>query len=261
MLMKSDLRTQCILLQIGFCENNPASGWCHQWHQPPTDPLFQEGLVSWALFSQLSLDVLFGDHSLHHLEGAAAPWVHEGTTGSFLRTPPSCERLQMPHWEQTLPLQLHFFQVIFPSSLFCSSQRQGQNFDEENELSQSLFVILTPKKKKKSQGIMCYHLKREISSKWRSLKVPKVEKTSFVPWSTCSVQSARSTQVITFTTNGASHSDKMFQHYLITKLHYCSTTYWVKQFTCSIQQLSQMRKIYEYASKTAQSLQRRHHPE
>lgn len=100
---------------------------------------------------------------------------------------------------------------------------------------------------------MCYHLKREISSKWRSLKVPKVEKTSFVSWSTCSVQSARSTQVITFTTNGASHSDKMFQHYLITKLHYCSTTYWVKQFTCSVQRLSQMRKIYEYASKTAQS--------
>lgn len=53
---------------------------------------------------------------------------------------------------------------------------------------------------------MCYCLKLEISSKWRSVKVPKVEKTFFVLWSRYSMQSARSTQVITFTTNGASHS-------------------------------------------------------
>lgn len=53
------------------------------------------------------------------------------------------------------------------------------------------------------------------------------------------MQSACSTQVITFTTNGASplsEEDKRLQPYSITRLlHYGSTTYWVKQFTGSIQ--------------------------
>lgn len=208
----------------------------------------------WALFSQFWCPV-WGPFP------AAAPWGH---LSSFFRTAPSCEGLQVPHWDQTSPA---FTAPLLPSEIFLIFILQLPTSGTEfwwGERVLAKFICNFDTKKtlpKKPRGIMCYHLKCEISSKWRSLTVPKVEMPSFVPWSACSVQSARSTQVITFTTNGASHSDKMFQHYLITKLHYCSTTYRVKQFTCSIQWLSQMRKIYEYASKTAQSVERRHHPE
>lgn len=224
-----------------------------RWMNVMDDALLQEGMLSWALFSQFWCPV-WGPFP------AASPW---GQLSSFLSTAPSSEGLQVPHWDQTNPA---FTAPLLPSEIFLIFISQlpmsGMEFWwGERTLAKFICNFDTKKTPKKPRGIMCYHLKCEISSKWRSLKVPKVEMPSFVPRSACSVQSARSTQVITFTTNGASHSDKMFQHYLITKLHYCSTTYRVKQFTCSIQWLSQMRKIYEYASKTAQSVERRHHPE
>lgn len=261
MLMESELRTLCVLLQLGFCDSNPASGCCQRWHSLPHIPCPRRGWGaepfphSSAFMSCSGIIPCVARREQQHPGDTRAPqlraqdtlelWV---TPGATLGTNPACTAPLLPSdISLILVLELPTTRTEFwwgeraLAKFIC-------NFDTKN---------LPPK----TQGIMCYHLKREISSKWRSLKVPKVEKPSFVSWSTCSVQSARSTQVITFTTNGASHSDKMFQHYLITKLHYCSTTYRVKQFTCSIQRLSQMRKIYEYASKTAQTLQRRHHPE
>lgn len=139
---------------------------------------------------------------LHHFCRVTLCRVDQGTTVSFCRTPLKLRA----SWDVTLgtypafavPLLLCdiliFLQLPMTRTEFWWGEKAPAKF------------ICNLDTEGKSKGIMCCCLKCEIISKWRPLKAPKVEKTFFVSWSRYSVQSARSTQVITFTTNGASHS-------------------------------------------------------